>query len=328
MATLSPLRQSVGLLRELPLIHRGKIRDTYDLGNDRLLLVASDGISIFDFVLNALVPDKGAVLTALSHFWFSLLEKEGIRHHVCAVGADIDEYLPLALQENADLRARAFVVRKLTMRPVEFIARNYLTGSAYLEYQKTGMVAGTTLSTKMNDGDMLSYALFTPTDKASDGHDAPISPDVVWRSCKIETATFLRAFTKFTEHARSRGIIVADTKGELGVDKDGHVYLADEFGTPDSSRFWLDRAWKESRTRSPVKPPPPFDKQLVREWGITQGINKRNPLVPEDIVYVHGIEVPAELLVKTSEVYKHIFTLLTGVSLNEYQQSVLNVRTS
>lgn len=244
---------------------------------------------------------------------------------MCAMGSDIDTYLPQSLRGNPDLQSRAMVVRKLTVAPIEFIARNYLTGNAYKEYKECGGVYGIKLSSRMSDGDLLPCAIFTPTTKATDGHDEPISAEDIWKKYPQETATFLRAFMDFSKHVRSRGIIVADTKVEMGTDEQGLVYVADEFGTPDSSRFWSADAWSASRIVEPRKPPAPYDKQLVREWGITKGINKRNPLLPEDVVYVQNITPPEELLQKTSEIYKEIFQMITGPSLEEYKQTVLRV---
>ena len=171
MPTLSPAREQVPLLEGLTLFHRGKVRDTYDLGDDRLLVVATDGISIFDFVLNAIVPQKGMVLTAMNHFWLRRLESAGVETHLIAAGASIDQHLPEAYRGNSELQARALVVRKLDMIPVEFIARGYLTGSAFTEYMKAGKVCGHELKQGLQDGDDLSEPIDTPTTKAMEGKD-------------------------------------------------------------------------------------------------------------------------------------------------------------
>lgn len=325
MAQLSPVRASVPTLQGLKLIHRGKVRDTYEIGEDLLLVVATDAISIFDFVLNALVPEKGYVLTAMSHFWFRRLESRGIKTHMVAVGREIDLYLPPHLRGNTDLQRRAMVVMRLDMALVEFIARNCLTGSVLGEYNKSGTVYGMRLKEGLRDGDELGMPLFTPTTKAEEGHDEPVDPESVCKKYPEETALFLSAFKKVSRIARRKRILLADGKGELGRDKDDAIRVGDEFGTPDSSRFWDLLVWVESRRDAGRKAPPPFDKQLVRAHGIERGVNTRDPKNPDDVAWVHALSIPQELIGVTTDTYRYIFWRLTGQTIENYAQHQLDV---
>ena len=326
MAKLSPTRESVPVLMEVPLINRGKVRDTYDLGNGLLLSVATDGISIFDFVLNALVPDKGMVLTAMTHFWMTLLEKEGIcKTHLIAAGAAIDEHLPEALRGNPDLQSRALVVKALKMSPAEFIGRGYLTGSVLKEYQETGKIFGLDMPVGLQDGDELPFVLDTPTTKAVDGHDLPMDREVVQAQYPEETATLIKVYCFIRDYAKERGIILADTKLEFGRDVDGALVLGDEVGTADSSRFWSAKAWEAGRKIEKRKASSPFDKQLVRNNGITFGINKLNPEDQADVAKAHTFVVSPELIATTTEMYHYIFWLLTGMRVSAYVASHLEV---
>lgn len=326
MAKLSPARAAVPVLKGIPLINRGKVRDTYDLGNELLLSVATDGISIFDFVLNALVPDKGMVLTAMTHFWMTLLEKEGLcKTHLVAAGAAIDEYLPETLRGNPDLQCRALVVKALKMSPAEFIGRGYLTGSVLKEYRETEKVFGLTMPTGLQDGDELPFVLDTPTTKAVDGHDLPMDRDAVSTQYPDETHTLIKVYCFIREYAKARGIILADTKLEFGRDKDETLVLGDEVGTPDSSRFWSTKVWEVGRTAEKRKAPSPFDKQLVRNEGIKFGINELNPEDPADVAKAHSFVVSPELISITTEMYHYIFWLLTGMRVEAYVASHLEV---
>ncbi len=325
MPRLSPIGQSVPLLPALPLIHRGKVRDTYGLPNGKRLVVASDRISIFDFVLNALVPGKGAVLTAMSHFFFRMLESHGIKTHLIAAGAAIDEHLPGYLHNRPELHATGMVVKTVTVHPVEFIARGYLTGSGLKEYRESGTVCGISLPMGLEDGDELPEAIATPTTKSEEGHDTPL--DAVWVAMKYPWATerLLVAYQIASAFAKGRGVIIADTKLEFGEDEPGNTILADEAFTPDSSRFWDASAHRESRKTSPRKPPPPFDKQFVREWGKTVGINKLDPEKLEDVTHVHSLQVPGELIQRTQSLYLQIFERMIGMRLEKYQSSELGI---
>ncbi|HEV3244977.1 MAG TPA: phosphoribosylaminoimidazolesuccinocarboxamide synthase, partial [Candidatus Paceibacterota bacterium] len=268
MPNLSPARAGVPILSELPLLHRGKVRDTYDLGDGYLLVVATDAISIFDFVLNALIPQKGAVLTLMSYFWFMLLREHDITTHFVAAGRQIDDFLPRHLRGNPDLQCRAMVVRRLEMAPVEFIARGYfLTSSSSLRaYPGNRMICGHELPEGLEDGDRLPRIIDTPTTKAEVGHDLPLDASEIRAKYPRHTQIFLEAFSLISDHALSRNIILADTKMELGRLPHGAVVLGDEVGTPDSSRFWDLHGWHLGTQVSPHKSPPPFDKQLVRQF--------------------------------------------------------------
>ena len=321
MASLSPLRAQVPVYEGIELVNRGKVRDTYALDDGNLLMVATDGISIFDFVLNALIPEKGRILTAMSHFWFKMLEEHGIATHLIVAGSDIDRYIPSALRGNFDLQSRAMVVRKLFMRPVEFIARGYLTGSALDAYYRDNMVwvCGHRLGQGLQDGDALPRVLDTPTTKAEVGHDKPLDPYMIRHQYPEETYRLIAAYQIISSYARSRGIILADTKFEFGVDEQKIIRIADEAGTGDSSRFWDALVWDRSRTsKENRKAPAPFDKQIVRAWGIGCGINKNNPGNSHDTAHVHGLELPERLIAATTATYRYIFWRLTGMTVENY----------
>ncbi len=323
MTTLSLVRKSVPMLQGIRLLNRGKVRDTYDLGNGLLLSVATDAVSIFDFVLNALVPDKGMVLTAMTHFWMTLLEKHGVcKTHLVAAGFAIDEYLPGALRGNADLQSRALVVKALKMVPVEFVARGYLTGSVLKEYQTTGKIFGLDMPTGLQDGDELPFVLDTPTTKATEGHDLPMDRDQVRAKYPEETETLLRVYGFVRDFARDRGIIFADTKLEFGRDVDGNLVLGDEVATPDSSRFWGVSVWEAGRSAEKRKAPPPYDKQLVRNEGIKAGINKLDPSNPKDVEMAQKMVIPENLIATTTDVYHYVFWLLSGTRVSAYVGSL------
>ncbi len=326
MTSLPPRRAQIPILKGLKLLSRGKVRDTYDLGSGLLLCVATDAISIFDFVLNNLVPEKGMVLTATTHFWANKLEEKDVcRTHIVAFGSAIDGYLPKQFRKNINLQCRAFVVKQLQMAPVEFIARGYLTGSVLKEYGETGMVFGMNLPIGLQDGDALPFVLDTPTTKASEGHDMPMDRDSVRLQYPEETDTLLRVHDFVSGFAKERGIIFADTKLEFGRDYNGNLVLGDEIATPDSSRFWSEHQWRVGRATERRKAPSPYDKQLVRNWGVELGINKRNPLISKDVKKVQSFSVPRELISATSEMYRYIFWLLTGRRIENYMASRMNI---
>ncbi|MFZ2500621.1 MAG: phosphoribosylaminoimidazolesuccinocarboxamide synthase [Minisyncoccia bacterium] len=319
--TPSPMRQAVALLVGLTLRHRGKVRDTYDLGNGRLLIVATNAISIFDIVLNALIPEKGAVLTAMSHFWFKKLEGElEIKTHLVAAGAGIDQYLPANLRNNRDLQSRAMVVRRLTMTPIEFVYRNCMTGSGYEEYLRTGKIAGVDLIKGLQNGDRLPCIIFDPTTKEESGHDKRIDPNIVLERYPEEVALGHRMFWFAMNYAQSRGILLADSKLEIAGDTVG-----DEAFTPDSSRFWDLEEWFKGREAKDRKPPSPRDKQLIRDYGVMHGIDKLDPLIDEDLERAHGLVIPEELIMNTARVYRDTFGQLTDMRLEEYQLTVMGI---
>ncbi len=323
MAKLSPKRAAIPQLPGLKLIGRGKVRDSYVLEGGKILQVATDAISIFDFVLNATVPLKGVILTAMSVFWFKKMEEYGIKTHLVAYGAEIDEHLPEHLRGNADLQSRALVVKNLQMVPnVEFIVRNCLTGSALGPYAETGMVCGHAIVPGLEDGDLLPCLLDTPSTKADEGHDEHRRADEVRRLYHEQTYTALKIFQIAREYALSRGIVLADTKFEFALDGT----WADEAITPDSSRFWSEDEWRKSRAKKDGrKAPTAFDKQFVRAWGIAQRINKLDPKNSADINAVHTIEVPDRVIAKTAQIYRYIFWRLTGHTIERYLENTFNV---
>ncbi|MEV4311759.1 phosphoribosylaminoimidazolesuccinocarboxamide synthase [Actinocrispum sp. NPDC049592] len=265
-------------LTEYPQVAAGKVRELYAVDDDHLLLVASDRISAYDYVLPTTIPDKGRVLTAMSVFWFELL---GGRNHL--VSWD-DPRIP------ESVRGRALVVRRLEMLPVECVARGYLTGSGLIDYRKTGSVSGVVLPPGLVEASQLPEPIFTPSTKAEVGqHDEAIDFDTVVSLVGAEVAAQLRdatisVYTRAAEHALSRGMILADTKFEFGLDADGEIVLADEVLTPDSSRYWAVDGYSEGVVQ------PAFDKQLVRDWltspvsGWDRSSGAEPPALPVDVV--------------------------------------------
>jgi phosphoribosylaminoimidazole-succinocarboxamide synthase len=280
----------VSALSDLPKIASGKVREIYDMG-DTLLLVASDRISTYDAVHPTPIPDKGAVLTGLSAFWFERTSDIVPGHLVSVTDGVPDE-----------VRGRAMVVRKLKMLPVECIVRGYLSGSGWKDYQRSGEVCGIAVPPGLSESDRLPETLYTPSTKAEEGHDENISFE---RTVELlgdrELAERVRdvslAVYEFAaEHARSRGIILADTKFELGLDADGTLTLGDEVCTPDSSRFWPADAYEPGRGQ------PSFDKQFVRDWASSTGWD-RNPPAPA---------IPDDVVARTREKYLEAYERVTG----------------
>jgi phosphoribosylaminoimidazole-succinocarboxamide synthase len=276
---------------------QGKVRDLYDLG-DRLLLVASDRISAFDFVLPDPIPYKGEVLTKLSLFWFDLLS-DVVPHHL--LSADVAD-LPEQFAPHADwLRGRFMLVKKANVYPVECIVRGYLAGSGWKEYQQAGTVCGIDLPADMQESGRLDDPIFTPSTKAEIGdHDENISFERMVEVVGAETAARLRdtsvaVYTKAREHAASRGIIIADTKFEFGA-VNGQLTLVDEVLTPDSSRFWPAADYAEGRGQAS------FDKQFVRDWLEGSGWNKLPP----------APALPSDVIEATSKKYIQAYELITG----------------
>jgi phosphoribosylaminoimidazole-succinocarboxamide synthase len=259
---------------DLPLIARGKVRELYDLG-DALLMVASDRISTYDVVHPTPIPGKGQVLTGLSAFWFDRTA-DLVPNHVISYTDDVPEAI----------RGRGVKVRKLRMLPVECVVRGYITGSGWKDYQATGAVSGIALPAGLQESQELPEPIFTPSTKAEEGHDEAIDLEgavaAVGDRALVEAArdASLALYRAAAEHARSRGVILADTKFEFGVDDDGELVLADEVLTPDSSRYW------PADTYEPGRGQPSFDKQYVRDWAAASGWDKAPPApaIPDDIV--------------------------------------------
>ncbi len=267
---------------------RGKVRDVYDLG-DTLLFVATDRISAFDCIMPNGIPGKGRILTQLSLNWFKLLT--GLKNHL--VTADVKAY-PAALQKYAaDLEGRSMIVRKLKMLPVECIVRGYLTGSGWESYQKSGKVCGIPLRAGYVNADKLDEPIFTPTTKEESGHDMAITAAELATRIGQKLADALQnasisLYKQAADFARTRGIIIADTKFEFGVDESGDLVLGDEVLTPDSSRFWPVDSYR------PGKNPPSLDKQFVRDWLDSVHFNHQPP----------APALPPEIVAKTQEKYE------------------------
>ncbi len=285
----------------LPLLHSGKVRDLYAVGEDRLLLVASDRMSAYDVILPTTIPDKGAVLTGLSLWWFEQLA-DVIPHHV--VTADL---VPALGEWAAAVQGRAVLVQRLDMVAVECVARGYLTGGGLTDYAATGVVSGVSLPPGLVDGSRLPEPVFTPSTKAPVGeHDLPMSYGEVVEQVGADLAAelrevTLRVYARGVRVAAEAGIIVADTKVELGL-LDGALVLGDEVLTPDSSRFWPAETW------SPGRPQPSYDKQFVRDWLTTSGWDKVAP----------GPSLPQEVVDRTRAKYVEAYERLTGSSFDAY----------
>jgi len=331
MAKLSSTRASWPVLEGLPAPHRGKVRDTYDLGDGLLLVVATDAVSIFDFVLNALIPDKGIILTAMSVFQFKFLERHGYKTQLVAYGKNIDPYVPESLRDNNALQARAMVVKKLKMIDVEFIARRlfFASSSSFAEYrvETGGEICGITLPPGLQDGDELPQVIATPTTKEDNDHDQAKDAAQTRAEHPEATQILLETFALVAVQCREGGILLGDTKLEMGRDSEGNIAIGDEAYTPDSSRFLLRSEWVKSQQKTADrKAPAAFDKQRVRGWGIKQGVNKRKPGVPEDVEWVHALEVPASLIRATTQIYRYIFWRLTGKTIEQFLREDMGVR--
>jgi phosphoribosylaminoimidazole-succinocarboxamide synthase len=264
----------------LPHVYSGKVRDVYDAGDGLLLMVASDRMSAFDVVFHEPVPDKGRVLTAMTAFWAEELAAVSPSHLVATDPADF----PTEAFEVPDVAGRAMLVRKAEMLPLECIVRGYLTGSAWKEYRTSGTMHGTPLPSGLLESARLPDPVFTPSTKAAVGHDENISFEAAVALVGAEVAErarqiSLEAYTRGAERAFEHGIVVADTKFELGF-IDGELAICDEIMTPDSSRFWPADAWQPGTT------PPSFDKQPVRDWAEGTGWDKASepPTVPDDVI--------------------------------------------
>ena len=284
----------------LELVHRGKVRDVYAVDEDRLLLVATDRISAFDCIMPTPVPDKGAILSAMSLFWFRFLESV-TDHHV--VSGEFEE-MPESVRQHEELRDRSTLVVRTRVFPVECVVRGYLEGSGWKDYLATGSVCGHKLPEGLKQCARLPEPLFTPATKAAEGHDENIDEVEFARIVGAETASRLKElslaiYRKASDYALSRGIIIADTKFEFGLDKAGRILLIDEVLTPDSSRFW------SSETYEPGHSQPSFDKQFLREYLESLDWNKQPP----------APALPDEIVTATRDRYLEAFRLITGRTL-------------
>jgi phosphoribosylaminoimidazole-succinocarboxamide synthase len=280
----------------------GKVRELYDAGDNRLLLVASDRISAFDVVLPTPIPDKGRVLTALSLHWFALTG-DIVRNHV--ISARLEDFPQGA--RDPELAGRTLLCRRLEMLPLECVVRGYLAGSGWKDYGRTGAVCGIALPPGLREADKLPRTLFTPSTKATSGHDENITAEQgialvgEARYREVEEAS-IALYERAAASALERGIILADTKFEFGVDTDGSLVVADEVLTPDSSRFWPADSY------APGSSPPSFDKQFVRDWLETQAWDKTPP----------GPELPDAVRDGTAARYREAYERLAGRSFASY----------
>ncbi|KAA5829103.1 phosphoribosylaminoimidazolesuccinocarboxamide synthase [Saccharopolyspora hirsuta] len=289
-------------LADYPQIAAGKVRQLHAVDDEHLLLVASDRLSAYDHVLDTPIPDKGRVLTAMSVYWFELLA-DLVPNHL--VSAD-DPRIP------GEVRGRALLVRRLEMLPVECVARGYLTGSGLVDYQRTGAVCGVELPAGLVEASQLPEPIFTPATKAEIGdHDENISFDAVAAQLGAERAeqlreVTLRVYQRAAEHARSRGVILADTKFEFGLAPDGTLVLGDEVLTPDSSRYWPADGYQPGRVQ------PSFDKQYVRNWLTSpeSGWDRASDVPPPSL--------PAEVVTATRDRYVEAYERITGRSFADW----------
>ena len=267
----------------------GKVREIYALDDVRLLLVASDRISTYDVVLPTEIPDKGRVLTGLSAFWFART-RHIVRNHLLGVRSD----------------GRSLECERLEMLPVELVVRGYLAGSGWADYRDTGVVCGHRLPAGLRESERLAEPIVTPATKATTGHDLNITEDEAESLCgapyRVARGAAIELYRFAAAHAEARGILLADTKFEFGVDRDGAVTLADEALTPDSSRLWPAEGY------APGGAQPSFDKQYVRDWCVTTGWDRTPP----------GPELPAEVVAGTRRRYAEAFERLTDISLERY----------
>jgi len=288
-------------LSDLKLHRRGKVRDVYEIDDDRLLIVATDRISAFDCVLPTPIERKGEVLTALSQFWFEKLAHIVANH---LITSNIDDMPEVVRRERRSLAGRSMLVRRAEVFPVECVVRGYLVGSGWKDYLRTGEVCGHKLPSGLLESAELTEPLFTPSTKAEQGHDENISEAQVRDLIGTEATerlrdTSLRLYSEARSYARQRGIIIADTKFEFGLDKDGTLTLVDEVLTPDSSRFWPAAEYQPGRSQ------PSFDKQFVRDYLETLSWDKKPP----------APAIPPDVAKATTERYTEAYRLLSGKEL-------------
>jgi phosphoribosylaminoimidazole-succinocarboxamide synthase len=284
---------------DLPLIASGKVREMYQLGEE-ILMVASDRISTYDVVHPTPIPGKGEVLTGISVFWFELTQAI-VPNHLISFGDGVPD----------EVRGRALAVRRLEMVPIECVVRGYITGSGWSDYQRTGAVCGIELPAGLRESEQLPEPIFTPSTKANVGHDENIDLDGMVAVLDGDRALAERlrdvsiaVYSEAAEHARGRGIILADTKFEFGLDGDGTLTLADEVLTPDSSRFWPADGFE------PGRPQPSFDKQYVRDWAAASGWDKAPPAPP----------IPGDVVERTQALYREAYARITGEPLEAWRE--------
>jgi phosphoribosylaminoimidazole-succinocarboxamide synthase len=292
----------------LPLLRRGKVREVYEVDDDRLLLVASDRVSAFDVVMREPVPDKGAVLTQLSAFWFRRIADLVPSHFLTASAAEIVVWVPGLTGHEAQLAGRAMLVRRTTPVPFECVVRGFLSGSAWAEYARSGTLAGETMTPGLVESARLADPLFSPATKAETGHDENVpfgrmAHDLGPTLADRLRNTSLAIYGAGRDYAESRGIIVADTKFEFGIDAQGNLLLIDEVLTPDSSRFWPADQYQPGRNQ------PSFDKQPLRDY--LADLRRRGAWNGE----APPPSLPPEVVAATSHRYREVFRLITGAAL-------------
>lgn len=288
-------------LKSLPLINQGKVRDIYDIDADKMLIITTDRLSAFDVILPTPIPGKGAVLTQIANFWFEKLSGI-IPNHLTGIAPEV---VVKDVAEHVQLGDRAIVVKKLKPLPIEAVVRGYLVGSGWKEYKQQGTVCGIALPAGLQEASKLPEPIFTPSTKAEIGtHDENITfaqtVGLVGQDLAEKVRdTAIALYKAAAEYALTKGIIIADTKFEFGLDAAGTLYLIDEALTPDSSRFWPADLYKVGSN------PPSFDKQYVRDWLESSGWNKQPP----------APELPADVAARTSEKYREAYRQLTGKTI-------------
>jgi phosphoribosylaminoimidazole-succinocarboxamide synthase len=287
-------------IKSLPRIGRGKVRDIYAVGDDKMLIVASDRLSAFDVVLPDPIPDKGRVLNEMANFWFARLG-----HVVANQLTGIDPESVVSEEEKPQVRGRSVVVKKLKPLPIEAVVRGYIIGSGWKDYQKTGKICGIELAKGLRQAERLPQPIFTPATKAAEGHDENITFSQVETLIGAELAAkvrdvSIRLYKEAADYAASKGIIIADTKFEFGLDESNHLVLIDEVLTADSSRFWPADSYRVGIS------PPSFDKQYVRDYleSLTWDKTPPAPKLPEDVI------------ARTSQKYRDALERLTGRKLS------------
>jgi phosphoribosylaminoimidazole-succinocarboxamide synthase len=287
-------------IKSLPRLGKGKVRDIYAVGKDKMLIVTSDRLSAFDVVLSDPIPDKGRVLNEMANFWF-----ERLGHIVPNQLTGIDPESVVADEERAQVRGRAVVVKKLKPLPIEAVVRGYIIGSGWKDYQRSGKICGIELPKGLQQAQKLPDPIFTPATKAESGHDENISFEQVEKLIGAELArkvrdVSIRLYKEASEYAASRGIIIADTKFEFGLDERNELILIDEVLTADSSRFWPRDSYRVGVS------PPSYDKQFVRDYLETLDWNKEPP----------APKLPEDVIARTSEKYREALQRLTGRTLS------------
>ena len=289
-------------LTSLNLINRGKVRDIYDIDDQHMLIVTTDRLSAFDVIMSTPIPDKGRVLTTVSNFWFDYLS-DIVPNHLAS--RTLEDVLPDA-GERATVEGQATVVRKLRPLPIEAIVRGYIIGSGWKDYQATGAICGIKLPEGLQLADKLEQAIYTPSSKADIGdHDENIDFDATVKLIGKDMAeqvrdVSLKLYAKARDYAAERGIIIADTKFEFGLDENDQLVLIDEALTPDSSRFWLAESY------APGKSPESYDKQYIRDWLESQDWDKTPP----------APTIPDDVIARTTEKYREACKILTGKELD------------